>query len=652
MITASKVQEVQKALLEKYGQTQKLRIERGVKQVADLWIESDGNEQAFGQFCEKSFVADAAQLDQLFHKLSNNFEILWGSYNQMSVKLKEPLHLDRGELNEVDYLFGGYDASAHLTEDLYRNKIAFLTALNFPFYSLKEKEKLGEKWSRKQWAYARMGEVFTSRVPSDLLQHISQILTNADTYISDYNIYMGKLRNNENKQLFPEDMKLITHWGLRDELKSHYGQKEGLEKQKMVYEVMKHIIRQDIPQEVINSGQYLWNPISNKVTDKSNKEVTVSPEPNTRYQHLLNCFHAMQQLDAYNPTAPNYITRKFETEYEIAQEDVEQLFIDFVSAPEIKRAGKLISQKLGRKLQPFDIWYNGFKARGSMSEADLNRITQKRYPDRHAFKADLPNILVKLGFKKSKAQFIASKIDVDPSRGAGHAWGAQMKDDVAHLRTRIPATGMNYKGYNIAIHEFGHNTEQTITLQDIDYYMLNGVPNTAFTEAVAFNFQKRDLKLLGLKLDESNKLDMMALSNLWSCYEIMGVSLVDMNVWKWLYAHPNATAAELKEAVIGIATDIWNKYFADVFGIKDQPILAIYSHMIDSPLYLSAYPIGHLIDFQIEKHMEGKNFANELQRILKQGRIIPQVWMKQGVGQELSNQATLEAAKKALDKKI
>ncbi|MBQ3832967.1 MAG: hypothetical protein II815_07310, partial [Bacteroidales bacterium] len=72
-----------------------------------------------------------------------------------------------------------------------------------------------------------------------------------------------------------------------------------------------------------------------------------------------------------------------------------------------------------------------------------------------------------------------------------------MKGDVAHLRTRIAKSGMDYKGYNIAVHELGHCVEQTITLYDIDYYMLKGIPNTAFTEAVAFMFQGRDLKLLG-----------------------------------------------------------------------------------------------------------------------------------------------------------
>jgi len=206
---------------------------------------------------------------------------------------------------------------------------------------------------------------------------------------------------------------------------------------------------------------------------------------------------------------------------------------------------------------------------------------------------------------------------------------------------------MDYKGYNIAIHEFGHNVEQTYTLHGIDYYMLHGVPNTAFTEAVAFLFQKRDLTLLGMKASTESQ-DMAALDVFWSAYEIMGVSLVDMRVWKWLYENPDATASELKDQVISIAKDVWNSYYAPVFGMQDEPILAIYSHMIDNPLYLSAYPIGHLVEFQVEEYLKDKDFANEFKRIWSQGRIIPTVWMQGAVGEPLSVDPLLRAVDASL----
>ena len=53
--------------------------------------------------------------------------------------------------------------------------------------------------------------------------------------------------------------------------------------------------------------------------------------------------------------------------------------------------------------------------------------------------------------------------------------------------------------------------------------------------------------------------------------------------------------------------------------------------MIDYPLYLPNYPMGHLIDFQIEQQVKGKNIAEEVDRIYTQGRIIPQLWMRNAV---------------------
>ncbi len=223
----------------------------------------------FARFCKSSFVADKEQLASLFNTLERNLEVINGYFHKMDVMLKAPLQLEGPEITPVDMMFGSYDAAAHLTDDLYTNRIAFITALNFPFYSLEEKSELGgEKWTRQEWAYARMGDKFISRVPpATVKQEISKTLTEADTYISDYNIYMGNLRNIKDEQLFPDDMKLISHWGgLRDELKSNYADKEGgIEKQRIIYTVMQRIIDQSIPLQIINSDTYTWRPETNDV---------------------------------------------------------------------------------------------------------------------------------------------------------------------------------------------------------------------------------------------------------------------------------------------------------------------------------------------------------------------------------------------------
>ena len=183
-------------------------------------------------------------------------------------------------------------------------------------------------------------------------------------------------------------------------------------------------------------------------------------------------------------------------------------------------------------------------------------------------------------------------------------------------------------------------------MYDVDYYTLNGVPNTAFTEALAFVFQKRDLELLGIQDNNPDKKKMDVLDKIWSMYEICGVSMLDISVWKWMYAHPDATAAQLKEATIALAKEIWNTYYAPVFGCKDETVLAIYSHMISYPLYLSAYAFGQIIEFQLEQHLTGKDFAAEVQRIFRQGCLTPNVWMQQATGSPLTVTPMLEAVRK------
>jgi len=639
--------EIINALLEKYGPEQKFRIEKGVEQAAFLWKNEDGSLEDFKHFCQKHFIGSPELLDLNFQRLDMNFEVLNGHFNKIMLDLKRPLHLDWGQILPIDTIFGQYNPSAHVSEDFFKNKIAFIVLLNFPHYSLSEKTELGPEWSAKEWAYARVGDIITSRIPAEIYQKISQITTDADTYISEYNIYMGKLIDENQQTYFPEELKLITHWGLRDELKARYSDPQGLFKQQMIFQVMMRIINQDIPEIVINNPEYLWNPFENKVY-KEGQEVDFTPEPLTRYRHFLNTSKAMRELDRYFPFLPTHMKRKFEVSREMPEAEVEAQFVNFISSPQVRKVAKLIRKRLGRKLEPFDIWYQGFRPGSSIQEEELDQIVAEKYPDVESFERDLKNILLKLDFSQEQADFIAPKIAVDPARGIGHAWGADMKSEQAHLRTRVPEKGLNYKGFNIAMHELGHCVEQTLTLHKVDHYMLHGVPNTAFTEAFAFAFQERDLDVLGIESEDINRKHLKALEDLWQTYEIMGVALVDMKAWNWLYKNLDATPGELKEAVISIAKAIWNQFYADVFGVKDQSILAIYSHMIDGALYLPDYPLGHLIGFQIANYLEGKSLGEEMERMCAVGNIIPQEWMKAAVGSKISAQPLLDAAEEAL----
>jgi len=624
--------------------------QRGIDQCAALWRAEDGTQADFEAFVQQWLAPTPEARRTLFDALCRSLEIFRTQQNQLTIQLSRPTVLDEGDPCDIDYLLAGYDAYAHFSDDMFDNKLAFITILNFPNYTLAEKNALGPQWSRLEWAYARLGDVFTTRVPAQVSQNVTEKRSAAESYIATYNIEMGHLLTEEGERLFPEDMSLLSHWNLRDELKSNYADvPNAREKQEMIYKVMERIVTQEIPAAVVGDPSYDWAPASNRVW-RDGAEVSLPSEGSVRYGHILDQFHAFLEEDRWCPAEPTAIQRNFDGSLEMDEEEVKALFIRVLSSEQVARVGALIRERLGRELRPYDIWYDGFKSRSAIPEDRLTAETRRRYPDAAAFHADMPRMLRNLGFDAAEAQFLADRIVVEDARGSGHAWECMGRTEPARLRTRIGAEGMDYKGYNIAVHEFGHNVEQVTDLYHIDYYTLAGVPNNAITESMAFLFQTRDLQLLGYghqTMDDNATLDIF-----WGVYEIMGVSLVDMYTWDWLYAHPAATADELRDAVLDIARDVWNQYYEPVLGTHDSPLLAIYSHMLNYPLYLPNYPVGHIVHYQLEEHLaqcgSDAAFAAELQRIYRQGRLTPQAWMQGAVGSPISVEPMLAAVSRIL----
>ena len=533
--------------------------------------------------------------------------------------------------------------------------------LNFPVTTLDQRLTEGESWSRRQWAEARLAERFTRRVPADVNLAIAEARAAADRYIARYNIWTHHLVDAKGQRLFPAKQRLLSHWNLRDQIKADYNdKKDGLARQRQIAQVCDRIVTQTIPDLVVDNPHVDWDPVTNAVKISTVKDfeaatspdmkITNAPEPDTRYATLLSTFEAARKADPYSPLAPTLIDRRFNDDRQIPEAQVRAMLEAVLSSPLVPKVAALIETRLGRPLEPFDVWYDGFRPRGTNTEEQLDAAVRRRYPTAEAYKADIPNLLMQLGFSKEKAQYLAAHIVVDPARGSGHALGAQRRADQAHLRTRVEKDGMNFKGFNIAVHEMGHNVEQTFSLNDVDSTLLQGVPNTAFTEALAFVFQAHDLELLGLAKPDAKSQALKTLNDFWMTYEIAGVALVDMGVWHWMYDHPNATPAQLKEATLQICRDLWNKYYAPVFKKKDVVFtLGIYSHMIDAFLYLPDYPIGHLIAFQIEQQVEkSKNLGGEFERMAKIGNVAPDIWMKQATGAPVGAQALLAAAEKAL----
>jgi len=651
---------VTEKLVSMHGEGQRARAERGVDQVLGYWRGEDGDAAAFEAFAVRHFAGDEAALDATFSRYEWLLEKLDGHMNEIALAFRKQVDLDIGPILPFDELFGAYDASAHVSDDFFANKIAFVALLNFPLTTLEERLEKGDKWSRRQWAEVRLAQRFSRRVPAEVNQAIAEAGAISDQYIAEYNIWMHHLIDDDGTRLFPPKMRLLSHWNLRDEIKAQYGAKDDvLTKQRMIQKVMERIVTQTIPEVVVDNPYVDWNPYTNDVAaaavsdvdepPPADLKITNSPEPDTRYEVLLGTFLAARKADPYSPTAPTLIARRFDENREIPEERVAAMFEAVLSSPYLARTGALIQERLGRPLEPFDIWYNGFRPRPKYEQAELDALVAKRYPTAEAYEKDMPNLLMGLGFARDRAEYLAGNIVVEPARGSGHAWGAQMRFAKSHLRTRVGEGGMDYKGFNIAVHEMGHNVEQTLSMNDIDYTLLEGVPNTAFTEALAFVFQAQDLDLLGIAEPDPQREAMTALDTYWGTCEIAAVALVDMAVWHWMYDHPDATPAQLKEATIGISKEIWNKYYAPVFNIKDVVLLGVYSHMIHSFLYLPDYPIGHMIALQVEGQMKkaGK-IGPEFERCAVIGNVTPDMWMEEATGAPVGPEALLAATGEAL----
>jgi len=653
-------EKTEKQLVARFGEKERARAKQGLAQVSALWRSEDGDASAFEKFALEQFAGTKAARDTMFERFQRLLEKLDGHLGEVGREFRTQADLDLGPIQPYDEIFAGYDPGAHITDDFFANKLAFVVLLNFPLTSLDQRLAEGATWTRRQWAETRLAQRFSKRIPAAVQLAIAGARAEADQYIADYNIFMHNLVDGSGNRLFPKGMRLLSHWNLRDEIKANYaGGTEGLARQRMIQQVMERIVTQTIPKAVVNSPLADWNPVANTVVPTTSGEATppakvsADPEPDTRYRVLLDAFHASRKADPYSPANPTLIARSFNEGRELPEARVKAMLEAVLTSPHMRTVAGLIEKRLGRPLEPFDIWYNGFRPPSPYSEAELDKITRRKYPNAESFRRDIPVMLDKLGFSPARSAYLAKMIAVDPARGSGHASGAAMRGVEVRLRTRVGPEGMNYKGFNIAVHEMGHNVEQVLSLNAVDYPVLQGVPNTAFTEAVAFVFQARDLELLGLQKPQAraDAQSLLTINDFWSTCEIAGVALVDMGIWHWMYDHPSATPAQLKEAVLSIAKDVWNKYYAPVFGKNDVVLLAIYSHIIHSFLYIPDYPVGQMIAFQIERQIEkAGRLGPEVERMVVQGNIAPDLWMQGATGSPVGPEALLEATAEALKK--
>ncbi|MDA1105227.1 MAG: hypothetical protein O2855_01370 [Planctomycetota bacterium] len=637
-----------KELVARFGESQRHRLERGIRQVNDAWTPADGSEQEKLDFIVSHFVPEGGDLERLRQRLETALEQISGHLYEMRRTLRRWSDLRGDDMPGIDDILAMFDPAPDLSEQVYQQRLAFLALLNFPKRDLGTMLAQGGKWTVSDWVEARIVQSFGPRIPKALSDKARAVGHRANQFVNGFHVPVEAVVA-DGKRWLPAGRALIAHWLIREEVKAQYGDAPAiaLPRQRALMHVMRHHIEGTVPVAVMDGTDTSnWDPAANSLGGEAVAGSACFGL--ARYERWLEQFHLAREFDRHHPDHPTAIARKFELAREVPESEVEALLVSLLEHPVRRELASFLARKIGRPLESFDVYFEDFAE--ARPAAEMNAAVTARFPDEKSFQAALPAVLRGLGWSADDADFLGSRVQVEICKGAGHAMRPAMGQFGAWLRTsRLPEC-LGWDGFDTAMHELGHNLEQLCSCYYAPSPALRGVPNTACTEAFAFLYQSLGRRVLGLATsdDEQRDFDLEAVNTLQATAQIAGPGLMELHVWRWLYTHPDANADALRAEVLRLADEIWARYFARDFGPDPYRLSAAYQHMIAHPLYLPDYALGHIISHQIRSHMRGRDLATETKRITSQGRLTPDVWMRGAVGAPISVMALCDDAARAL----
>lgn len=648
-LPASVVESVQSDLITTYGSSVSDRATRGTLQLAKNWRASDGSAEDYRQFCLDNFLPDSL-LQENFSRISENMVTLQGHMSKIRSKINESnAFTDRSKVKADSFFqksIPGFDP--------YENQLAQFIQLNFPHYTLDEKREMGPEWDRTKWAMVRIGDYYHKRSDPDFKREEAEEVKKFGEYMGNYFFRMNHISSPDGTYPFAEGPGsfLHSHRGIRDNVKEEYTKSGGLERQVLSGKVIEHIVMGTVPAEFITDTTTRWDPWKNELYKQEDgilKSIPFTAEGEIRYAGLRSAFLNRSSEDVLHESNSTVITRTFENN-NLKADEVEKLIRDFLSDPTFAEVGRLIEKRLGRPLQPFDLWYSGFQEQSLYPAVMLDSITRNRYPDPMALQNDLGAILVRMGFEEGEAEYIGNHISVRPVNSGGYSNQPPLRNDTALLTTMFGEEGLDYKSYRVAMHELGHNVCGIYSTRNIDNFVLAGVPTGGITEGYAELLAYKNMQGLGLKTTSpEEQKHQLALAAFWYLAEMGGEALTDIEVWKWMYANPGFSAEELSDAVNSITTGIWNQYYSEIFGgLRDQHILAIYNHFITGSLYLYNYYMANVIVLQMSDAFEGDNLAANLENACLEGETLPELWMVRATGEDISLNSVIKGSQEAV----
>lgn len=637
---------LQEDMAGRFGEEERDRIVRGTSRVAALWFETDGGKEEFREFCLSAYMPEAELMDNL-GIIMKNLRLMTGHLSIIRSAFTEYASFtDREELKADGFFRRSIPSTDH-----WKSRLAFFIQLNFPHVDQQEKWEKGHEWGRKEWARIRLGDQFAFRPPTDFERPFREEASGFARHIGNYFLRMDALLPGGEDSPFPQGFRLNCHHGLRDNIKEDYTREGGLQRQRLTARVIERIVKGEIPSGFLEDEETLWDPVNQKLYRREagkRVETDFVPEGLRRYEGFTWSVRNRQAEDVLYPEGSTAMARAFESS-QLDMDRVEAMIRELLGSEVFARAGRLVSERLGRDLEPFDIWYSGFQAQSRYPADKLDSIVASRYPDPPALQKDLPQIYRRLGFSGETAEWLGTGIEVRPVMTGGYANRPPLPGYRARFTTAFPEGELDYKGFRIAMHELGHVTEMLFSSREADFPVLEGVPSAAITEGVAELFAYRNVLALGLDEGPAEEAaHNQALAAFWYNVDMGGQALAEIETWKWMTENPNATPEEVREAMLANFRNVWNTYYAPVFGVADRHILGIYNHMITGSLYLYNYFVGNVVMYQLYEAFEKTPVEKRLAEACAEGNTLPDLWMKRAVGAPLSIRPLLDATDRAV----
>ena len=605
-------------LTSKYGTPQRAQIERGIDQVADFWRARGRRRRGIRGVHAHELRRGAGDARLDVRPLRAPPREARRSHERDRPRLPRAggsrpwpdpaVRRDRSPAT---------DPSAHVTDDFFQNKLAFVVLLNFPLTTLEQRLDGG-------------GEVDAPAVGGDaprtaLLEagpgrgqpgDRPRARPRPDQYISGYNIWMHHLVDDKGNRLFPPELRLLSHWNLRDEIKASYDDLEERPRQ-AAHDPEGHGADRR-PRRSPGSSSTTRTSIGTRrpttVVAAAARD-TDQPAPadlegdeRSRARHALR--HAPRRRST--PSARSIPTRR-------PRRRCIAIGGSTRTARSRRRGSRRCSRRCSRR-RSCPGWHAHRSApRAGRSSRSTSGTTASAHAAATPRRSSTPSSQEALpdaaGLREGHAE-PARRARVLAGASAGSR-GQHRRRPGAWLGTRLGRSDALGKGASAhprrcrrhGLQGLQHRRPRDGAQRRADLLAERasttrcspGCPNTAFTEALAFVFQAHDLELLGLAQPPTRR------RGAEDARRLLGrPSRSPPCRWSTWRSGTGCTItrrprpAELKEATLQIAKDVWNRYYAPVFGQKDVVLLGIYSHMISYPIYLPDYPIGHLIAFQIE----------------------------------------------------